>query len=124
VTKDDYVRVRKPFVPLETKTIFVCESPPISGTYFYDPSNGFHGPLFTAMMRDVLEFEPDSKERGLHEFANRGYLVLDATYQPVNGEGITASERRDIVEGSFEGLVEELHRYGGEDTGIVLVEAR
>jgi hypothetical protein len=88
MTKDDYARVRKPFVPLETKPIFVCESPPISGPYFYDPSNGFHGPLFTAMMRDVLEFEPDSKERGLHERANRGYLLLDATYQPVNGEGI------------------------------------
>jgi hypothetical protein len=77
--------VRAPYVPEHPRVIFVFESPPASGNYFYKPERTGYEPLFDAMMKDVLRIEPpQNKHEGLRAFADRGFLLLDATYTPVN----------------------------------------
>jgi hypothetical protein len=53
---------------------------PKSGLYFYKPEGLLSEPLFSAMMKDVLEIKPRTKDEGLREFAARGFLLIDATY--------------------------------------------
>lgn len=69
LVKADYLNFRNRFIPLNTKIIFVLESPPASGKYFYNPDGKTSEPLFRAMMKDVLGITPSSKEEGLKEFA-------------------------------------------------------
>jgi hypothetical protein len=82
-----YADLRGRYTPEHPKIIFVLESPPVSGMYFYDPNGFTTEPLFSGMMRDVLELSPKTKDDGLMEFTARDYLLLDATYTPVNIPG-------------------------------------
>jgi len=69
----------------------VCESPPKSGKYFYDNAGDVTEPLFSAMMK-LIEDTPTNKENGLREFQNRGYMLVDAVYTPIN-------DRKDDLRG-------------------------
>jgi hypothetical protein len=60
-----------------------ARSPPASGLYFYNPTGARSEPLFAALMRQ-LGISPISKENGLLEFQRRGWVLVDATYEPVN----------------------------------------
>ena len=53
----------------------------------------FFPDLLAAMMRQ-LTYSPRTKEDGLREFQGRGWLLVGATYEPVNGLGEKA---RDAV---------------------------
>ena len=48
--KKYYLELRNKFLPKSLETVFILESPPISGLYFYDTSGSTGEPLFTAMM--------------------------------------------------------------------------
>jgi len=78
-------------------------------------------PLFRAMMKDVLELTPASKEEGLSRFREQGYFLIDATYTPVNQ--LPDSKKEAIILRDFPLLVEALHEYAGPETAIVLVKA-
>ena len=80
-------------MPERAKLVIVAESPPVSGLYFYNPDGKVTEPLFAAMMRQ-LTYSPRTKEDGLREFQGRGWLLVDATCEPVNGLGEKA---RDAV---------------------------
>jgi hypothetical protein len=54
LTRAEYLRFRAPYLPEDRKIIFVLESPPKSGLYFYNPEGRASEPLFGAMMKDVL----------------------------------------------------------------------
>jgi hypothetical protein len=73
------------------------------------------------MMHDVLEIDPRTKGEGLAEFAARGFLLIDATYTPVNGypEGLV---RDKIVADGFPFLVEELQKYARAETQVILIK--
>jgi hypothetical protein len=73
--KTECLRFRSRHVPESTKIIFVLESPPASGRYFYNPDGAVTEPLFRAMMKDVLELAPASKEEGLSRFREQGYFL-------------------------------------------------
>jgi hypothetical protein len=120
LTREDYLRLRGRYHPKHAKIIFVLESPPKSGLYFYNPDGLISEPLFRAMMKDVLEIQPKSKHEGLTEFAAHGYLLIDATYTPVNG--LSSDARDAVIEKDFPLLVEELHRYADSETKLVLVK--
>ncbi len=120
LSRADYLRLRERYHPKHPKIVFVLESPPISGLFFYNPDGLVSEPLFRAMMRDVLEIEPKSKHDGLTEFAARGYLLIDATYTPVNG--LSSDARDAVIEKDFPLLVEELHRYAASETKLILVK--
>ncbi len=93
ITRSDYILLRDRYLPSTRKVVFVLESPPISGRYFYNPDGSVSEPLFLAMMKDVLEIIPATKGEGLQEFANRGYLLVDATYTPVNDAQLSQRDR-------------------------------
>ena len=123
LTRAEYLAFRAPYVPADRKVIFVLESPPKSGLYFYNPAGRVSEPLFSAMMRDVLEFTPERKDDGLAEFARRGYLLLDATYTPVNHDTLSRRERNRLILRDLPILAEELRSYVGHATRIVLVKS-
>lgn len=79
----DYITMRDKYKPERITAIFVLESPPKSGKYFYDPEGLPTEPLFTAMM-GMIGCSPSNKTGGLAEFMKRGFLIVDASYTPVN----------------------------------------
>jgi hypothetical protein len=88
-TKDDYLELRRRYKPEIVRLAIVAESPPASGKYFYDPAGRRTEALFSALMTR-LGISPGTKEEGLREFQRRGWVLVDATYEPVN-----KSKRRD-----------------------------
>lgn len=78
-----YLKLRVKYQPEKIRLIFVLESPPVSGNFFYDPSGRVTEPLFSAMMK-LIGQEPSTKEAGLVAFARNGFFLVDATYQCVN----------------------------------------
>lgn len=123
LTRDEYLRYRTPYLPQNRKIIFVLESPPKSGLYFYNPEGKVAEPLFGAMMKDVIGTMPSTKDHGLREFASRGFLLVDATYTPVNHDHLSAEQRNKRILEDLPILVDELRGYMSPDTGIVLVKA-
>jgi hypothetical protein len=83
--RDLYLSLRRPYVPEAEaiKLVIVAESPPSKGKFFYKPEGKITEPLFKAMMLQ-LRFTPTSKESGLREFQKGGWVLVDATYEPVN----------------------------------------
>jgi hypothetical protein len=123
LSRAEYLRLRAPYLPEHRKIVFVLESPPKSGLYFYNPAGRVSEPLFSAMMKDVIGIQPSSKDEGLCEFASRGFLLIDATYTPVNHDHLTLQERNKRILDDLPVLVEELRGYVGPNTGVVLVKA-
>ena len=123
LTRAEYLRLRAPYLPDDRKIIFVLESPPKSGLYFYNSEGRVSEPLFSAMMKHTLGMKPQCKGEGLREFASRGFLLLDATYTPVNHDHLSLQERNKQILDDLPVLVDELHGYVGPGTGIVLVKA-
>ena len=80
--RSEYLSLRRRYKPKNIKLIIVAESPPASGMYFYDPEGRITEPLFAALMRQ-LPVSPKSKEDGLRQFQRKGWLLVDATYEPV-----------------------------------------
>jgi hypothetical protein len=62
LTPAEYLRFRERHLPNYTKIIFVLESPPKSGKYFYNSEGLVSEPLFGAMMKDVLEATPSIED--------------------------------------------------------------
>jgi hypothetical protein len=122
LTPSEYLRFREPYLPEPPKIIFVLESPPKSGKYFYNPEGLISEPLFSALMKDALEIKPSTKHEGLQQFASRGFVLLDATYTPVNHPHLSSHERDQLVLADFPLLVEELRKCGGPATKLVLVK--
>jgi hypothetical protein len=122
----EYMRFRGPYTPQDPKLIFVLESPPISGDYFYNPAGRTTEWLFRAMMKDVLEASPQTKHEGLTEFAARGYLLIDATYTPVNISGPKSVRDKAAAAQILKDLpllVADLRQYAQPNTQLVLVKA-
>jgi len=120
--RTEYLRLRAPYLPEHRKIVFVLESPPKSGLYFYNPDGRVSEPLFSAMMKDIIGIKPRSKDEGLREFAYRGYLLIEATYTPVNYDDLFPQERNKRILDDLPILVDELHTYVGPGTGVVLVK--
>ena len=121
LTRAEYLRYRGRYLPAHRKIVFVLESPPISGLYFYKPEGSVSEPLFRAMMKDVLDVKPRTKEEGLGEFAARGFLLIDATYTPVNH--LSGRARDAAILGDLPLLVEDLATYVEPETNVILVKA-
>jgi hypothetical protein len=81
--RDVYLSFRSRYAPERIRLALIAESPPSSGNYFYDPAGIPSEQLFTALMRQ-LGFSPRTKQDGLEEFQRNGWILVDATYQPVN----------------------------------------
>jgi hypothetical protein len=121
MNKEYYLHLRDQYHPDNLKYIFVLESPPVSGLYFYDDSGKTSEPLFSEMMK-LLGFNPINKREGLKYFQKAGYLLVDATYQPVNE--LKDKERNDTILSDFSNLVEDLDNIcAGKQIPVILVKA-
>jgi hypothetical protein len=81
--RNEYLHLRRQYLPGMVKLVVIAESPPASGRYFYDPTVAPSEQLFAAPMKQ-LRLSPNTKEEGLREFQRRGWVLVDATYEPVN----------------------------------------
>lgn len=118
----EYIAKRNKYKPENIKTIFVLESPPKSGKYFYDPDGEVTEPLFKAMM-EIIGYKPADKATGLAEFAKKGFLIVDASYTPVNHqkEGKDRDERIMIWYSTF--LKDLLTLTPDKNVPLILVKA-
>jgi hypothetical protein len=105
--RNEYRDLRCRYAPQSTKLVIVAESPPASGKYFYDPAGATSEPLFAALMQQ-LRFSASRKEDGLREFQRRGWVLVDATYEPVNH--LAGSSRDSVIERDYPILRDELLR--------------
>ena len=87
IDRDYYLSFRRQYGPDPITLVIVAElPPPSSGKYFYDATGTVNEPLFAALMLQ-LRFAPTSKKTGLRKFQKRGWVLVDATYEPVNVGG-------------------------------------
>jgi hypothetical protein len=104
------------YEPETVALVIVAESPPESGKYFYNPEGRPTEPLFAAMMGHVgLPYS--TKHEGLLNFQRRGWVLVDATYEPVN--------RRDqIIERDYPLLRDDLAALTPDRSApVVLIKA-
>ncbi|QDW35830.1 hypothetical protein FFI89_000950 [Bradyrhizobium sp. KBS0727] len=94
--RDYYLHLRRERQPADIKLVIVAESPPASGKYFYDTTGSPKEPLFAALMLQ-LDIAPTTKVDGLLELQKKGWILIDATYQPVDKLAKDASLDRDAV---------------------------
>jgi hypothetical protein len=81
--RSEYLDLRRLYEPQSlVRLVTIAESPPASGKYFYDPTGATSEWLFAALMKQI-GFSPSNKEEGLREFQRRGWILIDATYEPV-----------------------------------------
>jgi hypothetical protein len=100
-----YHSLRRLYQPDDLKLVIIAESPPISGKYLYDKSGATTEPLFSALMQR-LNATSTTKEEGLREFQRRGVILVDATYEPVNGMSDAARDR--VIERDYPVLLQDL----------------
>jgi hypothetical protein len=103
--RSDYLDLRHRYEPKEVGLVIIGESPPASGKYFYDPEGKPSEPLFAALMRQ-LGLSPRTKEEGLRDFQLAGWVLIDATYEPVNT--LSRSSRNRVINRDYELLRDDL----------------
>ena len=119
--RSDYLELRRRFEPKIVRLVIVAESPPASGKYFYDPTGAISEPLFAALMQEI-GFSPTGKESGLREFQTTGWVLIDATYTPVNG--LSDTERDKIVVEDYQSLRADLTALlPDKSTPVILIKA-
>jgi hypothetical protein len=115
-----YLSLRRQYEPDVVKLAIIAESPPTSGKYFYNPAGSKSEPLFAALMKQ-LPLSPSSKEMGLREFQQRGWILVDATYEPVNAFG--SSKRDEVIERDYPLLRADLSSLiPDKSTPVVLIK--
>ena len=123
---DYYLTLRREYEPRgKINLIIVAESPPAarpgcSALYFYDATGKTTEPLFAAFMLQ-LGIKPANKAEGLRAFQKKGWILVDATYQPVN-EGLTDGERDEVITRHYLLLVADLKQLD-RSAPIVLIKA-
>jgi len=120
--RSEYLDLRRPYEPRSPSLVIIGESPPASGKYFYDSTGDLSEPLFTALVKQA-GLSPVTKNEGLRELKQKGWVLVDATYQPVN-KGHTDLSRRRIIERDYPLLLDDLAKLGCDRlTPLVLIKA-
>lgn len=121
--RSDYLSLRRAFEPMGVTFVVVAELPPISGKYFYDPDGEVSEPLFNALMKQ-LGIQPKRKFEGLREFQERGWVLVDATYEPVNA--LNKRDRDIVIERDYLELCGDLKRLRAtrwSEVPLILIKA-
>jgi hypothetical protein len=93
--------------------------------YFYRTNGETTEPLFSALMKQI-GVKPASKCEGLREFQKHGWVLVDATYKPVNELGNRGRKRDLMILADYDDLVLDLKELLGtrwSKTPIVLIKA-
>jgi hypothetical protein len=108
--RNEYLALRRRFEPRSVRLVIVAESPPASGKYFYNPDGKASEPLFSAVMKE-LGIQTTMKMDGLRKFQERGWVLVDATYDQVNKHG--DDHRNLVILRDYELLCDDLKRLLG-----------
>lgn len=120
--REYYIRLRNQYLPKNLKVIFILESPPSSGKYFYDIKGSVLEPLFSYMMKCVINFNPINKKEGIRKFCEECYFLVDATYTPVDKLTDTVADK--IIIENYPKLVEDLRNIiNRKKVKIILVKS-
>ena len=120
-TRAEYLALRRKFTPERLKLVVVAESPPASGRYFYDAAGSHGEPLFAALMK-LLGHSSETKEDGLQKFGRNGWLLVDATYTPVNT--LDDSDRNRMIVEHYPLLRDDLESLMSDrSTPLILIKA-
>ncbi len=121
MNRDHYLRLRKRYLPSKLNLLFILESPPVSGNYFYDETGKTTEPLFSAFMK-FLNYSPSDKKDGLEHFKSNGYFLVDATYKQVNK--LKGKIRDYTILSDYNRLIDDLENMCPEkNVPIILVKA-
>jgi hypothetical protein len=119
-----YHNLRRGYQPEDLNLLIVAESPPASGLYFYNPDGKRSEPIFAAFMKQ-LGIVPLTKATGLEEMQRRGWLLIDAIYEPVDerfkGQDY---ERNEFLRTGYPLLKEDILSLNGDKrVPIVLIKS-
>lgn len=107
MVRNEYLALRRPYEPENIRLVIIAESPPAGGLYFYKAGRTGE-PLFAAMMKQ-LGLSPTTKEDGLRKFQQRGWVLVDATYEPINKLGRDLNRDRDgMIDRAYPLLCDDL----------------
>jgi len=114
-TIEDYARAREKYQPHKIKILFVAESPPSSGGYFYFSETIGKDHLFRETMK-ALDLWPVSRplRRGvdkrplLERFRSNGFFLIDTCELPV--DKLSTTERITAVRRGATGLASRVRR--------------
>ncbi len=121
MNRDFYLRLRNRYLPSKLNLIFILESPPVSGKYFYDESGKTTEPLFSAFMK-FSNYSPSDKTDGLEHFKNEGHFLVDATYKQVNK--LKGKIRDYTILSDYNRLIEDLENLSPKkNVPIILVKS-
>ena len=105
----EYLSLRREFEPTAVRLVVIAESPPASGKYFYCQNGKMSEPLFDALIKQLCPYPmPKTKREGLFAFQSRGWVIVDATYEPVNALGRSARDR--AIARDYDELCNDLKR--------------
>jgi hypothetical protein len=124
-TIEDYAQAREKYQPHKIKILFVAESPPSSGGYFYFSETIGKDHLFRETMK-ALDLWPLSRpmRRGvdkrplLERFRSSGFFLIDTCELPV--DMLSATERMTAICRGAAGLASRVRRLN--PTHIVVVK--
>jgi hypothetical protein len=113
----EYKKLRTKYLPKQIACLFVLESPPISGKYFYQENGNISEPLFSEMMK-LCKYKAQNKMEGLKYYSEiRNYYLIDATYEPVNN--LTGKKRNNKILLNYINLRDEISELGNPKTILV-----
>jgi hypothetical protein len=119
--RNEYLAFRRPYEPENIRLVIIAESPPAGGKYFYNPEGARSELLFAAMMKQ-LGLSPTTKEDGLRKFQQCGWVLVDATYEPVNE--FIGSKKDRIINRDYPCLLDDLARLTpNRSTPLILIKA-
>jgi len=119
--KEEYKKLRDKYKSENLRGIFIAESPPKSGKFFYNEKGFINEDLFSAMMKFINE-QPKTKREGLSAFKNKGYFLIDSIYEPVNKIKPEREKNRKIL-GNINGLIADLDKIvNGSRIKVVLIK--
>jgi hypothetical protein len=116
--RDEYLTLRRCYEPKHVKLVVVAESPPASGLYFYNPEGRATEPLFSALMKQ-LDWHGSDKAGGLRKLQQCGWLLIDATYEPV--DELSDAGRQKVIERDFQALCDDLKRSTPDRTALLIL---
>lgn len=129
-TPQEYKELRNEYDPRKIGSpinfIFLAESPPESGDFFYDPMCLTKEFLFRALM-DLVEFKIDEeftpviKKEGLYKFQVSGCFLIDSIYTPI--DKLRPNDTIRAIKNNYPNLKREVETYLSTNTKIILIKA-
>ena len=108
-----FENVRKNFRPGRITTLFVGESAPHGGTFFYNQNSG----LFREIRKSFR-----GQNRFLEDFKHNGFYLDDLVLEPVNH--LSPKDRRSLCSDAVPSFIERLRDYNPKAIVVLLMSIR